>query len=106
LAEQVVQVGQTAVSHQTLTVLVLTVDLVQVNLLQVLVELLTLKALALVYSLDLHQVDLVTTVETQLLALLVAAVAQVGLDNLVVAELWALAESDIFHIEDLELAMA
>jgi hypothetical protein len=105
LAVQVVQVGQMVAFHQTLTALVLTVVLVLDNLLLVLVELLTLKELELVCNQVLHQVDLVTMVEAQLLALLVVAVAVVELVKLDEAEFQVLVDLDIFHTGHSELVL-
>jgi hypothetical protein len=105
LAVQVVQVGQMLVSHQTLTVLVSTVDLVLVKLLLVLAEPLILKESVLVYNQDLHQVVLVTMAVEQLLVLLAVAVAAVLLVKLEEAEFQVLVDLDIYHIDHLELDM-
>jgi hypothetical protein len=87
LAVQVVQVGQTAVFHQTLTVLVLMVALVAVSPLLVSVVLSTLKGLVQVCSLGQRQAASVTTAEMQSLVMLAVEVELVALALQPLAEL-------------------
>jgi hypothetical protein len=87
LVVQVVQVGQTVVFRQTLTVLVLMVVLVAVSPLLVSVVLSTLKGLVQVCSLGQRQAASVTTAEMQSLVMLAVEVELVALALQPLAEL-------------------